>query len=118
MINIVSAKWYGKGKRPTDIYVGRPSVLGNPFAAKPSKVATQQVASDAEAVREYHCWLQAQWIGGGKVKEELLRLARLYKETGTLHLICWCKLKVNDDTPCHADVIKAAIEGIIAKGLV
>jgi hypothetical protein len=127
MINVVNLKWYGKAKRPTDVYVGRPSLLGNPYAAKPSKLAKQSVSSDAQAVREYHCWLQAQWLQGGEVKAELLRLARLYKETGVLHLICWCKLKVNDDasespkgdeTPCHADIIKAAIEGIIAHGLV
>ncbi len=117
-INIVSAKWYGKGKRPTDIYIGRPSVLGNPFASKPSKLVRQQVGSDIEAVEKYQVWLREQWVHGGEVKAELLRLARLYKETNTLHLICWCKLKVNDDTPCHGDVIKAAIEGIIAKGLV
>ncbi|MBE7553169.1 MAG: DUF4326 domain-containing protein [Anaerolineales bacterium] len=117
-ITVVSAKWYGKGKRPTDIYIGRPSLLGNPFASKPSKYAKQSVSSDVEAVREYHCWLQAQWLANSEVKAELLRLARLYKETGVLHLICWCKLKANDDTPCHGDVIKAAIEGIIAKGLV
>lgn len=118
MINVVSQKWYGKAKRPTDVYIGRPSLLGNPYASKPSKHATQSVSSDAEAVREYRCYLQAQWLAKGKVKAELLRLARLYKETGTLHLICWCKLKVNDDTPCHGDVIREAIEGIIAKGLV
>lgn len=117
-INVVSQKWYGKAKRPTDIYIGRPSVLGNPFASKPSKYAKQSVSSDAEAVEKYQVWLREQWAANGEVKAELLRLARLYQETGTLHLICWCKLKVNDDTPCHGDVIKAAIEGIIAHHLV
>jgi hypothetical protein len=47
MINVVSQKWYGKAKRPTDVYIGRPSLLGNPFASKPSKHATQSVSSDA-----------------------------------------------------------------------
>ena len=118
MINIVNVKWYGKGKKPTDVYVGRPSLLGNPFASKPSKLAKQNVSSAAEAVAQYRPWLREQWRTNPEIKAELLRLARLYKETGTLHLICWCKLKVNDDTPCHADIIKAAIEGIIAHGLV
>ena len=118
MINIVSVKWYGKGKRPTDIYIGRPSILGNPFASKSSKLAKEQVSSNTEAVEKCRVWLRQQWIADSPVKAELLRLARLYKETGVLHLICWCKLKVNDDTPCHGDVIKAAIEGIIEKGLI
>jgi hypothetical protein len=113
-INVVSKKWYrGSGE-----YIGRPSVLGNPFASKPSKLAKEQVSSDAEAVEKYRIWLREQWTAGGEVKAELLRLARLYKQTGELTLICWCKLKVNDDTPCHGDVVKDAIECIIAKDLV
>ncbi|GIK43779.1 MAG: hypothetical protein BroJett011_76120 [Chloroflexota bacterium] len=118
MINVVSQKWYGKAKRATDVYIGRPSLLGNPYAAKPSKYAQQSVSSDAEAVAQYRLWLREQYRTNPEIRAELLRLARLYQETGVLHLVCWCKLKVNDDTPCHGDVIREAIEGIIAKRLV
>lgn len=115
MINVVSKRWYrGEG----GIYIGRPSVLGNPFAAKPSNLATERVSTNSEAVVKYRTWLREQWLAGGSVKAELLRLARLYKETGSLTLVCWCKIKPNDDIPCHGDVIRDAIEGIIAKGLV
>ena len=118
MINVVSQKWYGKAKRPTDVYIGRPSLLGNPYASKPSKLARQNVSSDAEAVEQYRLWLREQYRTNPEIKAELLRLARLYKEHNTLHLVCWCKFKVNDDTPCHGDVIREALEGIIAKGLI
>ncbi len=118
MINVVSQKWYGKAKRATDVYIGRPSLLGNPFASKPSRYTTQSVSSAVEAVAQYRLWLREQWRTNPEIKAELLRLARLYKESGTLHLICWCKLKVNDDTPCHGDVIREALEGIIAHNLV
>ena len=117
-IHVVSAKWFGKGKKPNHIYIGRPSILGNPISTKPSKYTIRTVATNKEAVEEYHHWLRAQWNHDGPVKEELLRLARLYKEQGTLYLVCWCKKKINDDIPCHGDVLRDAIEGIIAKGLV
>lgn len=142
-INIVSQKWYGKAKRPTDVYIGRPSLLGNPFASKPSKIGQQlnllewqdipdywlwlihnhkrctiRVGSDQAAVELYQQFLRKLYQHDAEVRNELKRLARLSQDSGTLHLICWCKLKVNDDTPCHGDVIKAALEGLIVKHLV
>jgi hypothetical protein len=90
----------------TGVYVGRPSVLGNPFAIS-SKL------SRAECLQRYQIWLRFHWKQGGRVKDELLRLAQLYKARGELTLVCWCK-----PLPCHADVIKDAVEQLVKKGLV
>ena len=95
MIKIVNKKVYaGEG-----VYIGRPSVLGNPF-----KIG---VHGDREQVIEkYRVWLRGEWKKDGKVKQELIRLAKLSKE-GDLILICWCYPKA-----CHGDVLKDAIEKI------
>jgi hypothetical protein len=94
-------------------------VLGNPYASKASKVAgVEKVANNEVAVAKYYEWLRQQWLNNGKVKQELLRLARAYKQTGNLTLVCWCKSTPDSTEPCHGDVIRDAIKGIIKKGLV
>ena len=91
------------------VYVGRGrgSVLGNPFPTNNGERTRDQ------SVDLYHDWLQSQWVKGGAVKNELLRLARFYKRTDHLILICWCAPK-----RCHSEIIRDAILGIIDKGLV
>jgi hypothetical protein len=79
-------------------YIGRPSVLGNPFAI--GHDGTRQ-----EVIAKYREWL---WI---KVKsmdqavlEELDRLAEKLITDGGLTLVCWCAPQA-----CHGDVLASAI---------
>jgi Domain of unknown function (DUF4326)/YspA, cpYpsA-related SLOG family len=87
------------------VYVGRPTLLGNPY----------RVQHDAreQAVQRYRAWLRRQWQVGGEVKEALLELARAYTERDELTLICWCAPR-----RCHAEVIREAVLGIVQHGLV
>jgi hypothetical protein len=87
------------------VYVGRPTLLGNPY----------RVQSDAreQAVQRYRAWLRRQWQIGGEVKEALLELARAYKERDEITLICWCAPR-----RCHAEVIREAVLRIVQHGLV
>ena len=101
MIEIVNTK-HGAG---AGVYVGRPSVLGNPYRVEDG--------GRERAVRWYRDWLRAAWKRGRQEKTELLRLARLYKAHGTLTLVCWCAPQA-----CHAEVIQEAVLGIVEKGLV
>jgi hypothetical protein len=93
-------------KEQAGAYIGRPSVLGNPYRLGPGH--TRQHVVDA-----YRLWLRAQWRAGGAVKEEILRLARLAKAQQGLTLRCWC-------TPLayHGDVVAEAISSIVERGLV
>lgn len=93
-------------------YVGRPTILGNPFSHKHGTLAKHYCKSRDEAVESYHQWLRGQWRTNPAVRTELIRLATLAK-LGDLYLSCWCAPQ-----RCHADVIKRAIEGIIRAGLV
>jgi hypothetical protein len=45
------------------------------------------------------------------IRLEVFRLARLAKK-GDLHLGCWCA-----PLPCHGDLVKAAVEWVIAEGI-
>lgn len=89
---IVSAYTYRK-------YVGRPSILGNPF--KEDKDNSRHVV-----VVRYAAWLALQLRNKNKrVINELRELKEVLMRGFDLELECWC-------TPleCHADIIKQYLE--------
>ena len=78
---------------PHTVYVGRPTIWGNPFDM-----------SLGETRMSVLTWYRL-WLAGKKFKRinELLRwevLGRLEQLRGK-DLACWCPL----DQPCHADVL-------------
>ncbi|MGE3537294.1 MAG: DUF4326 domain-containing protein [Candidatus Tectimicrobiota bacterium] len=87
------------------IYVGRPTVLGNPYTLK--------LYSRPDAIARYRLWLRQQWQRQGEVHAALLELARLYTAREQLTLLCWCAPQ-----RCHAEVIREAVLGIVQHGLV
>ena len=67
---------------PFDVYIGRPSIWGNPF----------EIGRDGtrnEVIAKYEQWIQAQ--------PDLLAQTKDLKDKV---LGCWCKPK-----PCHGDVL-------------
>ena len=97
MIRIENKKYY----RGVGVYIGRPSLLGNPF--KIGKDGARQ-----EVIRKYGVWLWEQIKRRGAVYRELERLA-VNARLGDLTLICWCKER-DKDVDCHGDLVKRAIE--------
>jgi hypothetical protein len=91
-IIIRNAKYYdGPG-----VYVGRPSVLGNPF-----KIGKDGTTTREDAIRRYDEWFNNQLQSSVQIEEAVIQcLSTLYK-TKKLTLICWCYPK-----SCHADIIK------------
>lgn len=71
---------------PNTVYVGRPTVFGNPFSTAQEFMAFLQCPRVA-LTRDYQC-----------VRDRLV--ARMQTLRGR-HLACWCPL----DQPCHADVL-------------
>lgn len=97
MITIKNKKTY----RGDGIYIGRPSLLGNPYVI--GKDGTRD-----EVIDRYRAWLWRQIKLRGEVYRELRRLAA--KSTvEDLILICWCK-RPGRQVACHGDVIKRAVE--------
>ena len=97
MIRIENKKYY----RGDGVYIGRPSILGNPF--KIGKDGTRH-----GVVQKYRGWLWEQIKRRGEVYRELKRLAAIARQ-GDLVLICWCKER-GRDIDCHGDPLKRAIE--------
>ena len=80
---------------PFDVYIGRPSVWGNPFSHKSGTLAKYRVGTVEEAIDRYREWLLAQ--------PELVNLAKRQLKGKVLG--CWCKTKKNPHSPCHGDVL-------------
>ena len=105
-IEIVNQKKY----RGPGFYVGRPSLLGNPFTHLTGKTAAQFVVPTVEdAIKAYRLWLKFQVMQHTPVAEELGKLIAIYRQTGRLILICWCAPYRH----CHAEVIKEFILGVV-----
>lgn len=101
------------------VYVGRAmkgipaSPLGNPY--RPSEVD--------DAIGRFRQWLRDAYradlagratLPQAEAAAELRRLADVYREEGRLTLACWYATGPNpEDGPCHADVIAAAVIGLV-----
>ncbi len=98
MIHVVNRKTY----RGASVYIGRPSVLGNPF------IIGREGDRD-EVIRRYRRWLwQELQRGTGPVWDELQRLCELARQ-GDLVLGCWCAPQ-----RCHGEVIHASLRWLQA----
>ena len=94
----------------TDIYIGRPSALGNPYPM--SGEHTRKVV--CELYHQY-LWKQMQiaWRepdGQNSVWNELERIALLVKSGVNVRLICFCK-----PSDCHGDSIVKAVNWLITE---
>ena len=106
-INIVNKK----NHIPTeyDFYIGRPSILGNPYSHKKESIANIIVESVDIAIDSYKEYFY------NKIKcddidfiNELNILLSFYKENKKLNLVCWCYPK-----RCHGEIIKEYLENIL-----
>lgn len=76
-------------KEPYDVYIGRPSVWGNPYSDKDGTQALYRVATREEAISCYVEW----------IKDQPSLLEALRGLQGKV-LGCWCK-----PLACHGDVL-------------
>lgn len=72
------------------VYVGRPTVYGNPFKPGPDETLRLAVAN-------YRDWL----TGSYRTSKAPPSLGKLREELQGKDLVCWCPL----DQPCHADIL-------------
>ena len=82
---------------PGQVYVGRPSPLGNPYALG-------RDGSREQVIARYRRWLWAQLQAPGSAQERELRRLLAQARSGELELLCWCA-----PLPCHAEVVRSAL---------
>ena len=77
-------------REPYEVYIGRPSIWGNPFSHKEGTLAKYKVSTVEEAINRYEKWLLTQ--------PKLVKHAKLVLKGKVLG--CWCK-----PGPCHGDIL-------------
>jgi hypothetical protein len=87
---------------PSDVYIGRPSVLGNPFTHIKDRhtLAEHVCGTREESIERYRRWLLEQIRSG-----DADVLDALHALNDDSILVCWCKPEA-----CHGDVIVRAVE--------
>ena len=106
MITVVNK--YKHTPTESDVYIGRGSVLGNPFTSRSGKTKAKFVCdSREEAIESFRSYLMDN-IKKPEIRNELNRIYRMAKD-GNVNLVCFCKPKA-----CHGDVIKELIESKLA----
>lgn len=83
------------------IYIGRPSVLGNP------KLLGSE-ANRAQCLAWYTDRLRVAYAAKGAVYNEINRIAALHRSGLRIALQCWCA-----PAPCHGDSVKEMIERLV-----
>ena len=86
-----------QGFKPNTFYIGRPSILGNPYFMISERARTR-------VIDDYRVWLSKEMSKKEAVYTEMKKILELSK-THDVHLKCYCSPK-----PCHGDVIKEVIE--------
>jgi hypothetical protein len=84
-----------------DVYIGRPSIWGNPFSHKDGTQALFKVESSEEAVAKFKEYL----------KSNKMLMSKIHELDNKI-LACWCKTSKNPNAPCHGDAIIEVLEEI------
>lgn len=113
MIQVVNKHYH----TPTanDFYIGRGSILGNPFTSIKDRKTKAQFVCDSreESVGKYKEYiLEAIKNKNCKICDELNKIykAAIYAKdnNSVIYLVCFCAPKL-----CHGDIIKEMIDGKI-----
>lgn len=87
-------------KSPYDVYIGRPSIFGNPFSHKEGTLAEFVCPTREAAIAAYESWFYK------RIKEDPSFKAEVLKLKGKV-LGCWCS-----PLPCHGDIIVEYLQTI------
>ena len=105
MINIRNKHIHKFENRSCDFYLGRPSVLGNPFSWAEGTQAKFKVKNREESIKQYKKYIKKEIEN--KNPEICGTLNAIYREAknGDVNLFCWCWPQ-----DCHCNVVKEIIE--------
>lgn len=109
MITVVNKKTHV----PTDydVYIGRGSVLGNPYSSLPAHIETKaefRCETREESISKFNEYIEKEIKDKNeKICSELNRIWKLAK-AGDINLVCYCAPK-----SCHGHIIKKIIESVL-----
>jgi hypothetical protein len=103
MVNVVNK--HNHVSSNDDVYIGRGSILGNPYSHLENTKAEFKVINRKTAIDSYNVYIKQKI--NNKDKNILNELNKIYVKAmqGNVNLVCYCK-----PLPCHGNIIKKIIE--------
>lgn len=97
---------------PNNVYIGRGSVLGNPYThdGKKSSLARLSFKTREEAISAYKLYFNAMYENDIEFKLTVDNIYEKYKNGEDIYLQCFCK-----PLPCHGDYIREVLEKRLIK---
>lgn len=97
---------------PNNYYIGRPSILSNPFTydGRKSSLARLSFKTIDEALEAYKIYFKKMYETDILFKHEVDEIYDKYKNGETIYLQCFC-----DDTKCHGYIIRDELQKRLIK---
>jgi hypothetical protein len=97
---------------PNNFYIGRPSVLGNPFTHNGvgTSLATLSFKTRDEAIEAYKKYFDKMYGSDEEFTKAFDEIYEHYKNGEDIYLQCFCKPK-----PCHGDYIAEQLQRKLVK---
>ena len=112
MIYVYNTKSEDFSTHPNNYYIGRPSILSNPFThdGKKSSLAKLSFKTREEALSAYKLYFKSMYENDIEFKTVVDEIYEKYKNGEDIFLQCFCK-----PLPCHGDFIKEELERRLIK---
>lgn len=96
---------------PNNYYIGRPSILGNPYShIKGETLASFVVKTREEAIDQYNHYFDVMYNGNIQFKKMIDEIYEKYKNGIDVYLECYCS-----PLRCHGDIIKEKLQKRLIK---
>ena len=102
MIKVYNCHTEDHTSHPNNYYIGRPSILSNPFThdGKKSSLARLSFKTREEAIEAYKVYFKQMYENDTAFKTAFDEIYEKYKNGEDIYLQCFCK-----PLACHGDVI-------------
>lgn len=83
-----------------DVYIGRPSIFGNPYSHQDSEIAEFKVSSRTEAIARFKTYFDERLDSDLEFRKQVRALKGK-------RLVCWCS-----PLRCHGDIIAKYVDSL------
>ena len=112
MIKVYNCKVEDHTSEPNNYYIGRPSILSNPFTydGKKSNLARLSFKTREECLSAYEVYFKQMYESDIEFKAAFDEIYEKYKNGEDIYLQCFCK-----PLPCHGDIIARELQKKLVK---
>ena len=112
MIYVYNSQNEDYTSKPNNFYIGRPSILGNPFTHNGVKTSLAKLAfkTREESIEAYEKYFDTMYGKDEEFTKAFDEIYEHYKNGEDVYLQCFCK-----PLPCHGDIIADKLQRKLIK---